>query len=85
MKAKIEKIYEVIAERTFHKTQTEMKPTWHSPVMIWDVLDWMQPKYWIWIPDLENRSEVCMKREHKRKPIEEQSEECIDFIYNLIK
>jgi len=26
-----------------------------------------------------------MKREHKRKPIEEQSEECIDFIYNLIK
>jgi len=61
-----------------------------QPVMIGDVLDWMWEKmktemneYWV-----EEISflhlEVIDLRKHKRKPIESQSEECIDFIYLLI-
>lgn len=58
---------------------------WH-PVMIWDVLDWgfeneslYNEKYdfWIW--------EIFGFWKEKRKPIDNQSEECITFIYNLIK
>ena len=66
---------------------------WHS-VMIWDVLDyidsiefnhpngfikWNQEKYPIIIDTL------FTDWDYKRKPIEEQSEECIEYIYNLIK
>lgn len=54
------------------------KIIWH-PVMIGDVLDYLQSNsllsecidlLWIW--------------NNKRKPIENQSEECITYIYNLI-
>ena len=62
---------------------------WH-PVMIWDVLDWINRekeslRYYCkenirrWIND------ILDKREHKRLPIDEQGEDCITFIHNLIK
>ncbi len=49
---------------------------WH-PVMIWDILDWIKnnPR-----PALQ----IFKFWELTRKPIEDQSEECIEFIYNLI-
>ena len=54
------------------------KIIWH-PVMIWDVLD-ME-----WIDDNDIIEYIMDLFIEKRKPIEEQSEECIKFIYNLIK
>jgi len=70
--------------------------TWH-PVMIWDVLDYITNieeetlilkydinRYWNewnkWIVE-----EIYVIWNNLRKPIEEQSEECINYIYNLIK
>ena len=75
------------------KTDIKRNTIWH-PVMIWDVLDyidsiefnhpndfikWHKEKYPIIIDVLFN------DWENKRKPIEEQSEKCIEWIYNLIK
>jgi len=52
---------------------------WH-PVLIWDVLDYMtfnNPKQPI-------KTELSLAWEFKRLPIEEQSAQCITYIYNLI-
>lgn len=59
------------------------KIIWH-PVMIWDVLDWRESKcnihaeLWFdeWI-------EIFWYWKDKRKPINDQSDECITFIFNL--
>lgn len=52
---------------------------WH-PVMIWDVLDYIEEKWeynWeVW--------DILALWIFKRKPIEEQSEECIDYVFNLL-
>ena len=58
---------------------------WH-PVMIGDVLDFVAEHdktipYWL----SEEETEIVILRLEKRKPIEDQSDECIDFIYNLIQ
>ena len=56
------------------------KIIWH-PVMIWDVLDYYRGESWVNVGVLT----ILEKWNYKRKPIEEQSDECIEFIYNLIK
>ena len=57
---------------------------WH-PVMIWDVLErrqLIQPiKYW----REKDWQDICYHWWLKREPIQDQSEECITFIYNLVK
>lgn len=63
--------------------------------MIWDVLDWIDKnkdkkyEYWDWPRYIdwhsETRAMMCCRREQKRKPIEEQSNECIDYIYSLLE
>lgn len=66
------------------------KVIWH-PVMIWDVLDWIEP-YWsgyvqsVEFTDRRRRKMnlVLLQRDNKRLPIDEQSDECIDFVYSLI-
>lgn len=63
---------------------------WH-PVMIWDVLDWIEP-YWsgyvqsVEFTDRRRRKMnlVLLQRDNKRLPIDEQSDECIDYVYSLI-
>lgn len=61
---------------------------WH-PVMIgdvleysrWDVRDILQKKH----NDIHSLYiEIMKKRSNKRKPIDDQSDECITFIYNLL-
>ncbi len=37
--------------------------------------------WWLWVEVMI----LAERRWHKRKPIEDQSEECIEFVYNLIK
>jgi len=59
---------------------------WH-PVMIWDILDYVDD---LLIPDWEflikvNVNSILKLWKYKRKSIEEQSDECIEYIYNLIK
>ena len=54
------------------------------PVMIGDVLDWMREN--LLIEDWEDRQVgVCMEWNKKRKPIDNQPDDCIDFIYDLIE
>ena len=63
---------------------------WH-PVMIGDVLDWIEP-YWsgyvqsVEFTDRRRRKMnlVLLQRDNKRLPIDEQSDECIDYVYGLI-
>lgn len=66
------------------------KIIWH-PVMYWDLLGYIRDTNKVlfgWNSDLCIFFN-CFKNldlwEEKRKPIEEQSEECIEYIYNLIK
>lgn len=64
------------------------KIIWH-PVMIWDCLDWIE-KNWTW----KDSCEICWTKwpeihllqlwKKKWQQIEEQSDECIAFIYSLI-
>lgn len=68
----------------YNNIYNEMEIIWH-PVMIWDVLDWMEQRVTdvVWMPLFMWIMQSTWK--HKRKPIEDQSEECITYIYNLIK
>lgn len=60
---------------------------WH-PVMLWDVLDWIEKQgvamYWHWVTTITNIREVTKLRKEKRREMENQPDDCIDFIYNLI-
>ena len=66
------------------------KVIWH-PVMIWDVLDWIEP-YWsgyvqsVEFTDRRRRKMnlVLLQRDNKRLPIDEQPDGCIDYVYSLI-
>lgn len=67
---------------TIHKVYSESQVEeiiWH-PVMIGDMLDWMEEDE----RRFYEEDSVLNLRKEKRKPIEEQSEECISFIYNLV-
>ena len=69
------------------------KIKWHT-VLIWDVLDWYRE--WAeqninnsenYLPQItkiaDNENKILTLWEYKRKPIECQPKECIDFVYNL--
>ena len=67
------------------------KIIWH-PVMIGDVLDWIEPYWSGYVQSVEfterrrrKMNLVLLQRDNKRLPIDEQSDECIDYIYSLIK
>ena len=64
---------------------------WH-PVMIGDVLDWIEPYWWVFAQSVNLDIERTRKgtlllsvRKQKRKPIDDQSDECIDYVYSLIQ
>ena len=66
------------------------KVIWH-PVMIWDVLDWIEPYWSGYVQSVEfterrrrKKNLVLLQRDNKRLPIDEQSDECIDYVYGLI-
>ena len=63
---------------------------WH-PVMIGDVIDWIEPYWKGYAQDVRFSQErkrkidiALLQWDKKREPIEAQSDECIDFIYSLI-
>lgn len=60
---------------------------WH-PVMIGDVLDWIHINDKWYLPEWFDRSSITklLRIYNKtRKPIDDQDDECIEFIYNLCK
>ena len=65
------------------------KVIWH-PVMIGDVLDWIDKKIWISNCEYEEfvveevNISVLLWREYL-KPIEDQSDDCINYIYSIIQ
>lgn len=54
---------------------------WH-PVNIWDCLSYFNYKT-IWVDYTTN--DILKFWDNKRKPIENQTPECIEYIYNLLK
>jgi len=65
----------------------EYKIIWH-PVRIGDVLDWFDknnPEHLWWWNWVINGEIIVREWNNLRLPIDEQSDECIEFIYNLIK
>lgn len=63
---------------------------WH-PVMIGDVIDWIEPYWKGYAQDVKFSQErkrkiniVLLQWDKKRESIEYQSDDCIDFIYSLI-
>lgn len=60
------------------------KIIWH-PVMIWDVLDYGQLN-WLWLCSKNDYTdEILLKWSFKRKPIDDQPDETVDFIHSLLK
>lgn len=62
------------------------KVIWH-PVMIWDVLDWYNKVFGVdlffdRIPD--EIIDLFWDRKQKRKPLEAQSDDTIDYLYSLL-
>ena len=57
---------------------TEIKEIIGHPVMIGDVIEYSSRILVSWDP-------ILMKRDEFRKPIEDQTNECIDYVYSLIK
>jgi len=113
---KLEKIYEVIADKTLsfgciidkcitqnwkafyaksmfwgklfwdfeeRKDWPSDKIIWHQ-VMIWDILDWIEKKFKLNIEEFDELESLFILWKDKRKSIDDQSDECIDFIYSCI-
>lgn len=81
----IDKIYEVIV---WHKEFDERTIDYYKIIRLWDIL-WYYPIYAVdgeyeWEINLET---VTILNLYKKKSdiVDNQSEECITFIYNLIK
>lgn len=79
-----EREYKNIWDSIYHNTYTRneyeiYRVIWH-PIMIGDVLDWMHEN----TPDHEDRNLVFNYRKLLREPIDSQSDDCIDFVYDLI-
>ena len=66
----------------------EYKVIWH-PVRIGDVLKYLDPMWDVWLQSDDPTiiiSEIIQSFDDKQHiPIDEQSDECIEFVYNLIK
>lgn len=91
----IEKIYEVIWCDYCDVMYDWLEKLGKYPVMIWDVLDWIIVEIWYnsncnneWVFETNYDSirvlQIFHKRREKRKPIEDQSNECISFIYSQL-
>lgn len=57
----------------------------YDPVMIWDVIDRID-KTWNYLDESYNDTDntILRKRKEKRKPLDDQSDDCIRYIYSLL-
>lgn len=56
---------------------------WH-PVMIWDVLDFYSKKLWTFQLYNNTTMDLLEVWKEKRKPLEMQNDDCIDYVFNLL-
>ena len=67
--------------------ENKIKKIWH-PIMIWDILDFIIYDQWLYADRYillwKWRDEDEPIRTELRKPIEEQNDDCVDFVYDLI-
>lgn len=76
--------YKLYESYTKNKITDIIKIIGH-PVMIWDVMDYLDnlpPEELLKI--IEETEKIFYIWKYKRKPIEDQSDDCISFIFNLI-
>ena len=67
------------------RTGVEINENKGHPVMIWDVLDWLTVNDEYTPFDYFETFEYLDKRWGKlRKPLEEQNNDCIDYLYSLL-
>jgi len=92
MEDKIKAIYEEIEWTYLRDDRYTWYSEWEHPVMIWDVLDWIDvnisaiyDSHWGRDKHWEAVTDLIYLWKTKRATIEEQSDECIDYIFNLIK
>lgn len=85
----IGKIYELVADdwfpvREFNENNELVREYMgKKPVMIWDVLDWIDQN--IKLNQFAIEMQKALKRwENKREPIDEQPLECIKYVYDLL-
>ncbi len=80
-KEMFEKYSDIFKDKTYVKIIKEI--IWH-PVMIWDVLDWIIDSDDTYNIMDSKWSDVCKLRDFKKLPIDDQSKECIEFVYNFL-
>ena len=89
---KIEAIYDKVADKILNPlfNVTSTKKHIYSQVRIWDVLDYLE-KDVSWINYSTDKTLLMVtivwllnRWKEKRKPLEEQSDETIDYLFNLI-
>lgn len=82
----LKKIYEGMWWEYCDVMMNWLKKRWKYPVMIWDVLDWISKG--TELPELYNldllHKTIILWWTNKRLPIDEQSEECIKFVFSLL-
>ena len=62
----------------------DMKIIW-KPIMFWDMIDFIENIFCLFVVRIKTDNIHILKLwKAKRKPIEEQSIECIEYCYNLI-
>ena len=81
MKQKLEKIYDVILPRF-----------WFTEILIWDLLNYIDDYWSIYRRESVNdwivftiADKILELWKEKVLPIEDQSEDCIEYVYTLIK
>ena len=77
---------EKLKERFFNKHRYIKKVIWH-PIMIGDILYYIDKYYktHLWWDVNVNWEVITRNWNYLRKPIEKQSDDCITYVYNLIK
>ena len=90
---------DIVKQYNDFSSQWVVEIIWH-PVMIWDVIAYLRKDYDTfveWKPEWDTRhywngkyykallDKIIYTWELFRKPIEDQSEECIDYVYSLIQ
>ena len=75
---------------TYNLQKNKIKKTIGHQVMIWDVMDWDMNRYYVSMEysdeSYSNNSYLLTERwREKRKPINEQSDVCVKFVYELCK
>ncbi len=76
----LNKIYEEIKSKIWEKPNNEN-------ILIWDVLHYYFKEYKLWTFNMYNDTtrELLDVWQDKRKFINEQSDDCIEFVFNLVK